>query len=380
MFLLKKVFQLRDKSMHDEEKPFLDHLEDLRIVITRIVITLIVAMSVCFTFQEDLMNLLRKPFDSVRLRHQESQIPATKEMAKPLDVEKWERAKKAERASNGLRPDERAEFFKLEGQELEFHAHTVALLRAALALPEQTRETFLASSVHDAEQVKQIKALIATKATPEIDQSSAKGLTSLKPTETFMLSMKLAFFAGIVLAFPLLLYFILQFILPGLHGNEKRVLWPALAIGFGLFLAGVSFAYFVVLPRTLIFFFEWSGKLGVENEWRIGDYMSFTTQFTLLFGAAFELPVVVMVLVKLGLLGYDMMKNTRSYAIVGILITAGVLTPTPDIMTQLLMAAPMIILYEICIWLAWWDKRKLTKLEAEHGPHFAPADDDDSVH
>ena len=158
-------------------------------------------------------------------------------------------------------------------------------------------------------------------------------MSALKPTETFMLSMKLSFFAGIILAFPLLLMFILQFVLPGLHANEKRVLWPSMAVGFGLFLGGVFFAYFAVLPRALTFFYEWSGSLGVSNDWRIGEYISFATQFTLLFGVAFELPVVVMVFVKLGLLAYETMSRTRSYAIVAIFVAAAILTPTPDVFT-----------------------------------------------
>jgi sec-independent protein translocase protein TatC len=188
-------------------------------------------------------------------------------------------------------------------------------------------------------------------------------MSALKPTETFMLSMKLAFFAGIILAFPLLLMFILQFILPGLHHNERKLLWPGLTIGFGLFLAGVVFAYFIVLPKALEFFYDYSLTLGVSNEWRIGEYISFATQFTLLFGLAYELPVVVMIIVKLGLLSYSTMKSTRRYAIVAIVVLAAVLTPTPDPLTQFLMAAPMYLLYEVCIWLAWAGERKARKQE-----------------
>jgi sec-independent protein translocase protein TatC len=206
---------------------------------------------------------------------------------------------------------------------------------------------------------KQVRALLKGGPTPEIDsRGNLRLMSALKPTETFMLSMKLSFFAGIVVSFPLLLMYILQFVLPGLHQNEKRLLWPAMLVGFGLFLGGVCFAYFVVLPRALEFFYEWSGNLGVSNDWRIGEYITFATQFTLLFGLAFELPVVVMVLVKLGLLSYETMSSTRSYAILAIFVTAAVLTPTPDALTLVLMALPMIALYEICIWLAWLDRRK----------------------
>jgi len=365
MFLLKKIFQLRDHANAEAEKPFLEHLEDLRMMIMKVVITLVISMTACFTFQDKLMDVLQKPIREVWHLHQETLLPEKKDILKPLTVELWQEAKNLERAATPLNPEEREQLYRSTGNDsLVFHSKAVSYLRAALCLAEAKREPFVSNLPVTDEMKQEVKALLATKANPE-PQVATSSLSALRPTETFMLSMSLSFFAGIVVAFPLLLYFILQFILPGLHGNEKKVLWPALAIGFGLFLGGVLFAYFLVLPRALVFFFEWGNDMGISNEWRIGEYISFATQFTLLFGASFELPVVVMVLVKLGLLGYETMKKTRSYAIVAIFVIAAVLTPTPDIFTQCLMACPMLILYEACIWLAWWDGKKRAKEEAE---------------
>jgi sec-independent protein translocase protein TatC len=360
MYLLKKVIQIRENSHPDHEKPFLDHLEDLRVMITRIVITLVVSMVICFTFQKQLMEVLRRPVEQVWITQLEAKLPqSTGTAPRPLDVEAWEKAKTLERAAAGLEAGQRELFYQSSDAELVFHAKSVALLRAALALPEEKRGGFLAALDAPADLKRQVEALVKTAPSPEVDtRGNLKLMSALKPTETFMLSMKLSFFAGIILAFPLLLMFVLQFILPGLHANEKRVLWPSMLVGFGLFLGGVLFAYYGVLPRALTFFSEWGGSLGVSNDWRIGEYISFATQFTLLFGLSFELPVVVMVFVKLGLLSYETMSKTRSYAIVGIFVAAAVLTPTPDVPTLLLMALPMIILYEICIWLAWLDRRK----------------------
>ncbi len=367
MFLLKKVFQLRDYANPESEKPFLDHLEDLRVTITRMVITLVISVSVCFLIQDELMMILRKPVEEVRLLNQAKKIPAKSELAQPLTVERWEQAKNVEHAASALDPAEREVFYQsLHDDTLRFHAKSAALLRSAQALPEKDRAAYLAALPVDAALKQQVTALLKSGPGTEIEsRGNLQFMSALRPTETFMLSMKLAFFAGVVVAFPLLLYFLLQFILPGLHSHEKRVLWPSLTIGFGLFLGGVLFAYFLILPRALAFFFEWGDNLGVRNDWRIGEYISFATQFTLLFGLSFELPVVVMVLVKLGLLGYQTMKKTRHYAIVAIVILAAVLTPTPDILTQCLMAGPMIVLYEACIWFAWWDERKSRREEAE---------------
>lgn len=368
MYLLKKVFELREKAHPDHEKPFLDHLEDLRVMVTRVVITLLVSMIVCFAFQDDLMRILRAPVEDVIFSKQLETMPDGElhEGIKVPTVETWNEAKDVERIASSLGEEQRKSFYKaLAKPDMEFHSRSVTLLRAAKALPEAKRKDFVEGLSEGNAMTRQLLALLESDPSVEPGAgSTTRMLSSLKPTETFMLSMKLALYAGIVVAFPLLLMFILQFVLPGLHENERKVMWPAMAVGFGLFIGGVLFAYFLVLPKALLFFYEWSGNLGVSNEWRIGEYITFATQFTLLFGLSFELPVVVMVFVKLGLLTYDTMSRTRTYAILAIYIAAALITPTPDIMTLNLMALPMLLLYEICIWLAWFDRKKAREQEA----------------
>lgn len=345
------------------------HLEDLRVVVFRIVITLLISVIICFALQERLMNILREPAEQVMLTKQQATMPDAKKHQgiRVPSVEKWNEAKDIEFTAAGLDPEQRVKFYKdLGDTELEFHARSVALLRAAKVIPEEKRSNFIENLKVGKEMTLQLTALLESNPNTERSaDSNIRMMSALKPTETFLLSMKLAFFAGIVLAFPLLLMYILQFILPGLHAHERKVLWPAMAVGFGLFLGGVLFAYFLVLPKALLFFYEWSGDLGVSNDWRIGEYITFATQFTLLFGLSFELPVVIMVLVKLGLLTYDTMARTRTYAIVAIYVAAALITPTPDIMTLNLMAIPMLILYEICIWLAYFDRKKQREREAK---------------
>ncbi len=358
MYLLKKAIEFRENSHPDHEKPFLEHLEDLRTMITRLVVTLLVAMIVCFVFNKKIMDFFRVPVERVLVNQIQATLP--EDVPVPLTVELWRKARTVEHAAAPLSAENRVAFYQSLGNNaLVFHAKSISILRASEVLPEAKRIPFVDSLPETAEFKKQIKALLIT--SPDTD-TSAEGdlmrMSALKPTEGFMLSMKLSFVAGVVVSFPLLLLYILQFVLPGLHANEKRVLWPAMTIGFGLFLCGTAFAYYLVLPKTLLFFYQWSGDMGISNDWRIGEYISFATQFTLLFGASFELPVVVMVFVKLGLLTYETMSKTRAYAIVAIFVAAAILTPTPDIPTMCLMAAPMLILYEICIWLAYIDRNK----------------------
>lgn len=365
MYLLKKAIELRENSHPDHEKPFLEHLEDLRTMITRLVVTLLIATLVCFVFNRKIMDFFRVPVEQVISNQIQATLPD--DAPRPLTVEIWQRARVVEHASMNLLPENRDAFYQALGDDsLVFHAKSISLLRAAKVLPEEKRVPFIDSLPDSGEFKRQVKALIQTNPdTDTTDEGNLMRMSALKPTEGFMLSMKLSFVAGVVVSFPLLLLYILQFVLPGLHSNEKRVLWPAMTIGFGLFLCGTAFAYFLVLPRTLLFFYQWSGSMGISNDWRIGEYISFATQFTLLFGASFELPVVVMVFVKLGLLTYETMSKTRAYAIVAIFVVAAILTPTPDIPTMCLMAAPMLILYEICIWLAFLDRKKARIREEE---------------
>jgi sec-independent protein translocase protein TatC len=185
-----------------------------------------------------------------------------------------------------------------------------------------------------------------------VDPTRAANLQSLGVADSFTISLELAFYGGMVVSFPFLLWFLAEFVLPALTPSEKRVLFPAAMIGFGLFLLGVSFAYFVVLPQTLEFFFQDAKSMSWQPTWTVREYYSFTTQFLIAFGLAFELPVVVLLLVKLGIVDHDTLRRTRAFALVVIFVVAAVITPTSDILTLLLMGAPMYVLYEICIAIA----------------------------
>lgn len=365
MFLLKKLFQFREKAHPGHEKSFLAHLEDLRRLVTRMVVTLVLAMIVCFTFQSKLMEVLRRPVDGIWAMQQEKRLPQEGKGLRPLGVEQWDRAKEVEHALTGLRGNEREVFLEaLAEPETAFHARAVALLKAARAVPEAGREEFLAA-IEDEDLRRQVGELLRLGPDTEINpRGDLRLMSALRPTETFVLSMKLAFFAGIIVSFPFLLAYLLQFILPNLDRKQIRALWPAIAVGFGLFLTGICFAYYIVLPHGLLFFHEWSQKLDVSNDWRIGEYITFATTFTLLFGLAFELPVVVMALVKMGVLTYESMSRTRTYAVLAITVLAAVMTP-PDPFTLIVLAVPMCLLYEICIWLAWLGARRERKRERE---------------
>ncbi len=186
-------------------------------------------------------------------------------------------------------------------------------------------------------------------------------LRALGITDSITISFHLAFYAGIVLSFPFLLYFLAQFVLPALTAVEKRFLFPAIGVSFGLFLVGVLSCYYWLLPKTILFFFHDTESMGWAPMWTVQQYYSFVTRFVLGFGLAFELPVVVLALVKFGLVTYQFMARTRPYAIVLIFILATIISPTPDILTLIAMSLPMCLLYESCIWIAWLMQRRAAR-------------------
>ena len=191
----------------------------------------------------------------------------------------------------------------------------------------------------------------------DIDQRIG-ALRALGITDSIVISFHLAFYAGIVLSFPLLLYFAAEFVLPALTALEKRFLLPAIGVSFALFLFGVLVSYFWLLPKTILFFFRDTESLGWAPAWTVQQYYSFVTRFTIGFGLAFELPVVVLALVRFGLITYRFMARTRPYAVVLIFILATIITPTPDVLTLVAMGLPMCLLYESCIWIAWLMERR----------------------
>ena len=194
-------------------------------------------------------------------------------------------------------------------------------------------------------------------------------LRALAITDSFTISFRLAFYAGIVVSFPLLLYFMAEFVLPALTAMEKRFLFPAILVSTALFLTGVLAAYYWLLPKTILFFFRDTQSLGWAPTWTVQEYYAFVTRFTIAFGLAFELPVVVLALVRFGLITYEFMARTRPYAIVLLFIFAAIISPTPDVITMIAMALPLCLLYESCIWITWFVRRKQQRaaLDDRHG-------------
>ena len=199
---------------------------------------------------------------------------------------------------------------------------------------------------------------------PDALAASATDLMYIDPAAPFISSLHLALFGGILLTAPFIFYFVGEFVLPALKIKEKKYLLRALGVGVGLFAAGVCFCYFIIMPRALKFAELFALWMGIKvPEWRAETYFGFVTKFMLGMGMGFELPVVLLALVKIGILDYKKLSAMRRYMIVINLILGALLT-TPEVFTQIMMAIPLQVLYEISVWIAWYWERKEKKRQA----------------
>jgi sec-independent protein translocase protein TatC len=171
--------------------------------------------------------------------------------------------------------------------------------------------------------------------------------------ETFFTYAKVGMFGGLCLAFPYMAFQLWLFIAPGLYRNERSAFWPFLLATPFMFVVGASFVYFVMLPYALRFFLGYqtaggNGGLGIELEAKVGEYLSFVMTLIFAFGLCFELPVLLILLGRVGIVSSKGLASVRRYSIVGAFALAAVLTP-PDVFSQLSLAIPLVGLYEISI-------------------------------
>ena len=178
--------------------------------------------------------------------------------------------------------------------------------------------------------------------------------------EAFFNYLKISFFAALILAAPFILYQIWKFVSPGLYKAEKKHVAPFVVASTLLFTGGVLFGYFLVLPPAFKFFIEFSTDY-LKPMLSLNEYLSLSLKLLLAFGVVFEIPVFIFFLSRIGLVNSKMLASKRKYAILIIFIVAAILTPTPDAFTQCLMAVPMMILYEIGIFVAKWGYKARSK-------------------
>lgn len=207
---------------------------------------------------------------------------------------------------------------------------------------------------------KEIYALLAAPLLKSLPAGASMIATDV--TGTFLVPLKVTLLAAFLIALPVVLYQMWAFVAPGLYQHEKRLVVPLIFSSVLFFFLGMAFAYFLVFPWVFAFFVSYTPS-GVQMMTDIDKYLSFVLWMFVAFGATFEIPVVEVVLVRMGIVTIEKLKEIRRYVIVGAFVVAAIITP-PDVVSQLMLAVPMCILYEVGILCARFFRKPASDDEA----------------
>ena len=282
------------------EMPFLDHLEELRWRLLKAIGALLVGAAVCFAYADPLLHLLTEPYEDAVVSLQQQNSPGPAEA-----IRLW-----------------------------------VAELRLRLSedpptpAPDEDAAVTETSSEEPAEEVVPYR----------------RQLQSLRVMTWFIVSLQVALLGGLIVASPVVFYQLWRFIAPGLLKRERRLVFPIISLSVLCFLLGTAVAHTIVLPLGLRFFLSLE-PADMVSQWAVDEYIGFVLRLLLGFGIVFEMPVVSLFLSRIGLLTPDYLRRIRRYSVVGIFLVAAVFTP-PDPISQMLMALPLLLLYEISIWIS----------------------------
>jgi sec-independent protein translocase protein TatC len=196
-----------------------------------------------------------------------------------------------------------------------------------------------------------------TQAQEGLAQPAPSTLLALQVTDPMTVTLQIGIGAGILLSLPLVLFFLGQYLLPALDVRERGLLLPVFLVGTVLFLGGALFCYFLVLPRALRFFQDFNHWLGLETCWTMTSYTDFALQMLVGFGLSFELPLIMVILARLGILEKKVVLEHRRHAVVALLVLAACVTPTSDPFNLGLMFVPLYALFELGLAGMGWAER-----------------------
>ena len=311
-------------------KPFLEHLEDLRWVLIKSAVTVALAMLVCLIAGNYVVGILMRPLFKAKVSY-----PGTNQVATVM-------LHTNRIGTYQLTPEMQ--------QAFGFGSERFVVVQLE---PVNTGTNILLTLRKDTSQNAR-----------EFAERMHVDVNTLSPAGGFLVAFQVAFYGGLGVASPFIFFFVANFVFPALKLKEKKYVYRGLGFAVPLFVLGVAFCYFILMPVALAASQLYSRWLGFSaNIWRAEEYISFVCKFMLGMGLGFELPVVVLTLVKIGVLNYRILSRARRYMIVINLILGAVLT-TPEVITQVIMFVPLQLLYELSVWIAWYWERRDKKREA----------------
>jgi sec-independent protein translocase protein TatC len=356
-----REFMATNKDLFDDTTmTFGEHLEVLRIHLIRALIGLAICVLVALIFGEDLVRLIRQPVDSaLRRANITSGIVET-----PKEFNFWNSVWSG--IANQFFPPDTSKAAEIEktlpqtdeakrGITLELSAHELAG-----QLHEAAPDDYPAPADDLKEKTLKLKAnsdafLQLRRTVEKIDQP-----VTLNVQEAFVTYMKVSFIAGLIVASPWVFFQIWLFVAAGLYPHERKYIYTYLPMSIILFLGGVFFCFYEVLPTVLDFLLGYNTRIGLTAQIRISEWISFAVMLPLMFGISFQLPLAMLFLAKINVFTVEHYIAQWKLAVLAIAVISMVLTPTPDPMTMLLMMAPLMALYGLGILLCHWTKPKAT--------------------
>ena len=332
-----------DEGFGGPIKPFLDHLEDFRFMVMKCVVAVVAGMMIALIGSPYIVKFLTWPLERAQLIEQVN-----------------------------TNPDKRA-------VPVKFGSGVVSHIRES-DLKNMAEAGNLAGSFTNTAEISALRLVpsdqLGTNGTRynlqlEVDNNSSNSepwhvqLKAFGPLKSFFIALKIGLYGGITIAIPFILIFVAQFVLPALHVKEKKWVFRLAGMGSVLFMLGGAFCYLVIMQVALWASVGFAGMLGFgADEWMAEEYIGFVCKFMVGMGLAFEMPMILLFLVKIGILNYEKLSSLRMYAVVANIILAAVITPTGDPVTLALVAVPMQLLYEMSTIIAWFMGRKQAREEA----------------
>lgn len=334
---------------HEDQLSLVDHLDELR---TRLIVCIIavgIAFAFCFWQSDRVLEIVNKPIETTQ------RLDGDGRSQDPLE--------------------QTARFQRELGQQLRSLAPTLGSA-AALALSSAADSDLPAA---ERRQLRELARELAA-AQKQTAQAAAATPTNLarKPVtlgvaEPFTSTISVAFYAGLLLALPIVLYQAFAFLLPAFTPRERSLALPLMLLGPVLFVCGVLFAYFIALPRAVEFLQNFNDD-NFDILIQAKDYYRFSVMFLAAVGLMFQIPLVVLAVTRLGIMTPRQLRKNRGYVLLGVAVLAAVATPTPDPVTMLLTMAPLVLLFELSILLAAWLNRVRPP---DAGDDLEPDDDAD---
>ena len=332
-----------DEGFGGPIKPFLDHLEDFRFMVMKCVVAVVAGMMIALIGSPQIVTFLTQPLEDAQQIEQLNSNPDKR--AVPVKFGSGVVSHIRESDLKNI-----AETGDLKGSFTNTVEITALRLVPAKQLGTDGTRYALELQVDNN----------STNREPWHVQLKAFG-----PLKSFFIALKIGLYGGITIAIPFILFFVAQFVLPALRVKEKKWVFRLAGMGTILFLIGVAFCYVVIMQVALWASVGFAGMLGFgADEWMAEEYIGFVCKFMVGMGLAFEMPMILLFLVKIGVLNYEKLSSLRMYAVVANIILAAVITPTGDPVTLALVAVPMQLLYEMSTVIAWFMGRKQAREEA----------------